>query len=316
MEQRRISLVGVPLGLGAGNAGAGAGYHAVHTARLTEALQAIGLDIADLGSLAVPMPGGDPGDPRARYLEPITETCDRVARWVEEQIADDCFPLVIGGDHSISAGTVAGSSAAAARRNESIGMIWIDAHGDMNTPETSPSGNVHGMPVAATLGLGPKPLADIRGFSPKVRPQNTVLIGIRDLDPAEFELIEEHGVRCITTREIDERGMFHCMHEAIERALDGTCGLHASLDMDALDPSIAPGVGTPVPGGLTFREAHLALEMIADTDQLLSFDVVEVNPMLDAHNLTARIAVGLIASALGKSIIPRPNRQARPLAPS
>ncbi len=316
MEQRRISLLGVPLGLGAGHAGAGAGYHAVHTAKLTDALAALGLEITDHGCLAVPAFSNDPGDPKARFLEPITETCDQLAAWVESQLVKGCFPLVIGGDHSISAGTVAGTAEHAHEIGESIGMIWIDAHGDMNTPDTSPSGNVHGMPVAASLGLGPKLLADIRGFSPKVRPEHTVLIGIRDLDPEEFELVEEHGVRCITTREIDERGMFHCMHEAIERANDGTRGMHVSLDMDALDPSVAPGVGTPVPGGLTFREAHLALEMIADTDKLLSFDVVEVNPMLDAHNLTARIAVGLIASALGKSIIPRTSRRARPVAHS
>jgi arginase len=316
MEQRRISLIGVPLCLGAGIVGAGAGYHAVRTARLTDALKDLGLDVCDSGSLAMPATPSDVGDPKARYLEPIVETCDRLAAWIEDQLAKGSFPLVIGGDHSIGAGTVAGTAAHWHRSGKSIGMIWLDAHGDMNTPETTPSGNVHGMPVAASLGLGPKRLADIRGFSPKVKPEHTVLIGVRDLDPKEFELIEQEGVRCITTREIDERGMFHCMHEAIERALDGTCGLHVSLDMDALDPSVAPGVGTPVPGGLTFREAHLALEMIADTDRLLSFDVVEVNPMLDAHNLTAKIAVGLIASVLGKSIIPRTSRRARPLAHS
>ncbi len=312
MEQRRISLLGVPLGLGAGHAGAGAGYHAVHTARLSDALTSLGLEVTDHGCLPMPTFAPDPGDPKARFLVPITAICDRLAEWVESQLVQGCFPLVIGGDHSIGAGTVAGTAEHAHEIGEAIGMIWIDAHGDMNTPETSPSGNIHGMPVAASLGLGPKMLADIRGFSPKVRPEHTVLIGVRDLDPAEFELVEKVGVRCITTREIDERGMFHCMHEAIERATDGTRGMHVSLDMDALDPSVAPGVGTPVPGGLTFREAHLALEMIADTDKLLSFDVVEVNPMLDAQNLTARIAVGLIASALGKSIIPRTSRRARP----
>lgn len=304
MLRQKVSIIGVPLGHGAGKPGAEGGGGALRTAKLLDELGKIGYDMRDCGTLPAP-PAGEPGNPRAKYLKEIVQVCDDLAGWMETELESGHFPLVIGGDHCIGAGTVAGTSAFHHKAENRIGVIWIDAHGDMNTPETSPSGNVHGMPLACCVGLGPEPLVKLRGFAPKVHPRNTVLVGIRELDPREIALIEESGVRAFTIRDIDERGMFNVMNEAIAAARQGTAGFHLSLDMDALDPSIAPGVGTPVPGGLTYREAHLALEMIADTESLLSMDVVEVNPMLDEEGLTARMAVGLIASALGKRILPR-----------
>lgn len=301
---KRVSILGVPISLGAGRWGAEAGDRAVRTAKLQQALAALGFDVHDEGSMAVPAATNE-GNPRARFLPEIADTCDRLAQWQQARLAEGAIPLAIGGDHSISVGTVAGTAAHFHERKGRIGLVWIDAHGDMNTPDSTPSGNIHGMSVAACIGLGANELTQLRGFAPKVDPRRVVIVGARDIDPGEFELIARHGVRLITMREIDERGMFMCMHEALERALDGTHGVHVSLDMDALDPSIAPGVGTPVLGGLTYREAHLALEMVADSERLVSMDVVEVNPMLDAQNLTAQMAVGLIASALGKRIVPR-----------
>jgi arginase len=301
---KRISILGVPISLGAGRWGVEAGDRAVRTAKLQQALTALGFDVREEGSLDVPHATNE-GNPRARFLAEIAGTCERLAQWQQARLAEGIIPLVIGGDHSIGAGTVAGTAAHYRERNGRIGLVWIDAHGDMNTPDTTPSGNIHGMSVAACIGLGARELTHLRGFAPKVDPRRVVIVGARDIDPGEFELIARHGVRVITMREIDERGMFMCMHEALERALDNTHGVHVSLDMDALDPSIAPGVGTPVLGGLTYREAHLALEMVADSERLVSMDVVEVNPMLDAQNLTAQMAVGLIASGLGKRITPR-----------
>ncbi|MGF1574001.1 MAG: arginase [Sumerlaeia bacterium] len=301
------SILGVPLGLGAGRIGADAGDRALRMERLHDQLLAMGVDVEDCKSLTIPS-ATNPGNPNARFLAEISDTCNKIAEWMQEKLQENRMPMVLGGDHSIGAGTVSGTAAFYHQRQERIGVIWIDAHADMNTPETSPSGNVHGMPLAALLGHGPDSLTKLRGFHPKISPRNTVLVGIRDIDEGEVKLIRELGVRAFTTRDIDERGMFSVMHEAIEWATFGTAGFHLSFDMDALDPTIAPGVGTPVPGGLTYREAHLALEMIADCGHMVSMDVVEVNPMLDAQNLTARVAVGLISSALGKSILPRFNK--------
>lgn len=301
------SILGVPLGLGAGRIGADAGDRALRMERLHDQLQAMGVDVEDCKSLTIPA-ATDPGNPNARFLEEISETCDQIAEWMGNKLSQGRMPMVLGGDHSIGAGTVSGTAAHFHGLGERVGVIWIDAHADMNTPETSPSGNVHGMPLAALLGHGSKQLTHLCGYAPKVLPRNTVLVGIRDIDEGEVELIRELGVRAFTTRDIDERGMFSVMHEAIEWATFSTAGFHLSFDMDALDPTIAPGVGTPVPGGLTYREAHLALEMIADCGHMVSMDMVEVNPMLDAQNLTARVAVGLISSALGKSILPRFNK--------
>jgi arginase len=213
-------------------------------------------------------------------------------------------PLVLGGDHSLAAGSVSGVAAFYRRRGEKIGVLWIDAHSDINTPETSPSGNVHGMPLAALLGLGPDALGNIFGYSPKIPPENTVLVGVRDIDAAERENILRAGVaEVFTMRDIDERGMRAVMEEALRVAENGTAGYHVSLDMDWIDPEDAPGVGTPVRGGATYREAHLAMEIIADHGRLLSFELVEVNPVIDEHNRTADLAVQLACSAFGKKIL-------------
>jgi arginase len=213
------------------------------------------------------------------------------------------FPFVLGGDHSVAAGTVAGVAEFYRRQNQKIGLIWIDAHADINTPETSPSGNVHGMPLAAILGLGPAELANICGFSPKVQRENCVLVGVRDIDTNEKENIRKAGIEAYTMRDIDERGMRTIMEEALRIAGRGTAGYHVSLDMDWIDPEDAPGVGTPVRGGASYREAHLAMEIIADHGRMTSFEIVEVNPVIDEHNRTADLAVELSLSALGKKIL-------------
>ena len=213
-------------------------------------------------------------------------------------------PLLLGGDHSLAAGSVSGVAEFYRRQGQKIGVLWIDAHSDINTPDTSPSGNVHGMPLAALLGLGPEPLGKIFGYSPKISPENTVLVGVRDIDAAERANIRRAGVAHVyTMRDIDERGMRAVMEEAIEAAGSGTAGYHVSLDMDWIDPEDAPGVGTPVRGGATYREAHLAMEILADDGRLLSFEIVEVNPVIDEHNRTADLAVELACSAFGKKIL-------------
>lgn len=303
-DEKQIGILGVPIGLGAGRVGPEGGDRTVRMAHLRGALEALGYRVQDHGSMAVPRPA-DPGDLRIKYLPEIARVCRDVAGWVEQRLASGTMPVVLGGDHSLTVGSVSGVASHLHRQGKRLGLIWIDAHADMNTPETSPSGNIHGMALASLLGYGDEALTELCGFAPKVSARNAVLVGIRDIDQTEQQMLARSGVRTFTIRDIDERGMFSVMHEAIEHASHGTAGIHVSLDMDALDPTAAPGVGTPVPGGLTYREAHLALEMIADTENLVSMDVVEVNPMLDAQDLTARMAVGLIASALGKRILAR-----------
>jgi arginase len=264
----------------------------------------LGYEVLDSGDLTVRIMEEMVEEPcRQMYLEEITRVCGLLAHKVKEAIQNGHFPLVLGGDHSIGAGTVSGVSAYHHDRNRKVGLIWIDAHTDINTPETSPSGNVHGMPVAALVGLGPEELADLQGFRPKVDPANCVIVGARDIDPLEKENIRSSGVRVITMTEIDKRGMSSVMDEAISMASTGTAGFHCSLDLDAIDPQFAPGVGTPVPGGITFRESHLALEMIGDSGALLSMECVELNPVLDVVNRTGELGVELVCSALGKKIL-------------
>ena len=213
------------------------------------------------------------------------------------------FPLVLGGDHSVAVGTVAGVAASYRQRGEKIGLIWIDAHADMNTPESSPSGNVHGMPLACCMGLGPSELTEILDFAPKVDPHNVVLIGIRDVDAREAGEVRKSGVTVFTMRDIDERGLRFVMEQAIAIAGRGTTGIHLSLDMDSVDPDEAPGVGTPVRGGMTYREAHLAMETVSDSGRMVSMEIVEVNPVLDSANRTALLGVELVTSAMGKRIL-------------
>jgi arginase len=301
---KQIRVIGVPLDLGQSRRGVDMGPSAVRVAGLEARLEAIGHVVEDGGNVAVAIPEQKKeGAAHAKYLKEITATCTKSADLVLKTLEAGKVPLVLGGDHSVAAGTVAGVAEFYRRQNQKIGLIWIDAHSDMNTPESSPSGNVHGMPLAAIMGLGPADLGNIYNFSPKVHPENCVLVGIRDVDAFEKENIRKAGVEVFTMRDIDERGMRSVMEEALRMAGRGTAGYHVSLDMDWIDPEDAPGVGTPVWGGATYREAHLAMEIISDHGRLLSLEIVEVNPVIDEHNQTADLAVELSLSAFGKKIL-------------
>ncbi|MDX2268070.1 MAG: arginase [Bryobacter sp.] len=304
MRKATVAIVGAPMDLGAGRRGVDMGPSAVRVANIHQRLESLGYQVADLGNIEVVQPESVPKrNDTARYLLEISQSCARLAKLVEKVMSQGHFPLVLGGDHSVAAGTLAGVAKHCRKQKEKIGVIWIDAHADMNTPGTTPSGNVHGMPLAASLGLGPHELTHLAGFSPKVNPRNVVLIGVRDVDDAESENIRQSGVKVFTMREVDEMGMRSVMEHAIGTATDGTDGFHLSFDMDGVDPDEAPGVGTPVRGGLTYREAHLAMELINDSGSLASLEIVEVNPVLDTANRTALLAVELAASALGKKIL-------------
>ena len=295
-----MTIVGAPLDLGQGRRGVDMGPSAIRYAGLEERLSSFGCQVVDRGNVTTPEPEAlAVRDERARFLPEILEACSRLGAIVAEVVADGAVPLVLGGDHSVALGTLAGLRAAA---GEPGGVIWIDAHGDLNTPDSSPSGNVHGMPLAAALGVAGDRFAHSGLSLPAVDVDRVVLVGVRSLDPAERTLIRERGIRAITMTEIDRIGIEAAMREAIDRA-SGSGFVHISLDLDALDPEIAPGVGTPVKGGLTYREAHLACEDLAEAGVVGSFELVEVNPILDRENGSASIAVELAASALGQSIL-------------
>jgi arginase len=280
------------------------GPSAVRVAGLEARLEELGHVVEDAGNVAVAIAEQkQEGDPHAKYLKEIVAICTKNADLVLKTLEAGKVPIVLGGDHSVAAGTVAGVAEFYRRQNQKVGLIWIDAHTDINTPESSPSGNVHGMPLAALCGLGPSELANIFGFSPKVHSENCVLVGVRDIDFIEKENVRKAGIAVFTMRDIDERGMRTVMEEALRIAGRGTAGYHVSLDMDWIDPEDAPGVGTPVRGGATYREAHLAMEIIADHGRMLSFEIVEVNPVIDEHNRTAELAVELALSAFGKKIL-------------
>jgi arginase len=297
-------LIGEPLDLGAGRRGVDMGPSALRVAELHQRLGRLSYLVEDRGNVeVVQAESRDAGNPHARYLPEIAETCRRLASMTEKAAGEGRFPLVLGGDHSLAVGSVSGVSRHYRRKKESIGLIWIDAHADMNTPESSMSGNVHGMPLACIIGRGPRELTHIYNYAPKVPARNTVIVGLRAVDQLERQMVRESGVHFFTMRDIDERGLKAVMMDALRFATDGTSGFHLSFDMDSVDPQQAPGVGTPVPGGLTYREAHLAMEMAGDSGQLLALDVVEVNPVLDIANRTADLGVQLIASALGKRIL-------------
>src|SRR3954466_14701188 len=305
---KKIRILGVPLDLGASRRGVDMGPSAVRVAGLEARLEQLGHVVEDGGNIAVAIAEQkSSGNPHAKYLKEITATCTKHAEQVFKTLEAGKFPLVLGGDHSVAAGTVAGVDEFFRQQRRAqeqrVGLIWIDAHADINTPDTSPSGNVHGMPLAAIMGLGPSELSNIFNFSPKVAPENCVLVGIRDVDSHEKENIKRAGVEVYTMRDIDERGMRTVIEEALRAAGRGTAGYHVSLDMDWIDPEDAPGVGTPVQGGATYREAHLAMEIIADHGRMTSFEIVEVNPVIDEHNATAMLAVELAVSVFGKKII-------------
>ena len=302
---RRIRVIGVPLDLGASRRGVDMGPSAVRVAGLEARLESLGHLVMDAGNIRVEIAETQtPGDESARYLNEIAKTCTRTAETVVAALEAGEIPLLLGGDHSLAAGSVSGVAEFYRRQQQKIGLLWIDAHSDINTPETSPSGNVHGMPLAALLGLGPEPLTNIFGYAPKIAPENTVLVGVRNIDQAERDNLRRAGMTEVyTMRDIDERGMRSVMEEALRAAGRGTAGYHVSLDMDWIDPEEAPGVGTPVRGGATYREAHLAMEIVADHGRLLSFEIVEVNPVIDEHNRTADLAVELACSVFGKKIL-------------
>jgi len=280
------------------------GPSALRVAGLHARLSALGYEVEDRGNVPVHQPESQTsGSARARYLPQIAEASRRLARLVEAAAGAGQVPLVLGGDHSVAVGSVSGMSHHLKRQGRALGLIWIDAHADMNTPATTPSGNVHGMPLACLTGQGPRELARIYGYAPKVWPSNVALVGIREVDQLEKPHVRRSGVRAFTMRDVDERGLRAIMEEAIAIASNGTAGIHVSLDMDAVDPREAPGVGTPVRGGFTYREAHLLMELVCDSGRLASMDVVEVNPVIDEANRTALLAVELVSSAMGKRIL-------------
>lgn len=296
-----VRIIGVPMDLGASRRGTDMGPSAMRAAFLHTRIRDLGHDVEDVGNVHVPQM--EENIPRSKkglkFKDEILHACSHLADKVEQAVADGAIPLVLGGDHSVAIGTIAGL----ARHSKDRGLIWFDAHADFNTLETSPSGNIHGMPVSAALGIGHPDLADFDRPGPKIPKENVVLVGLRDVDPKEADLLEEHGIAHFTMRDIDERGMSKIMQEAIAIAGKGKDGIHVSFDLDGVDPQWAPGTGTTVEGGFTYREAHLALEVLSDSGKVTSMEFVEVNPLLDNGNQTGRFAVGLIASLLGKAIV-------------
>ena len=301
---QKIRIIGVPMDLGASRRGVDMGPSALRAAGLQARIKQLGHQVEDIGNISVKQPEElSYGEKRAKYIGEITDACKDLGAAVLKSLEEGYLPVVLGGDHSIAAGSISGVAAHFRKEKKSIGCIWLDAHSDMNTPETSPSGNVHGMPLSAIMGYGTGELDELFGFKPKIEPQNVVLVGVRDLDTHEKKFIKKLGVKAFTMREIDERGMREVMSDALKYAMDDTDGIAVSLDMDFVDPSDAPGVGTPVRGGVTYREAHLAMEMIADSESMVSMEIVEINPMIDEHNRTALLAVELALSGLGKKIL-------------
>jgi arginase len=303
--RREVALVSVPIDLGAGRRGVDMGPSALRIAGITQTVERLGYVVRESGTVPVgAFETTDPGgEERARFLNEIVDVAERVAAVVTSGLEKGYLPLILGGDHSLSIGTVAAVARHYGTGGASVGLIWVDAHVDMNTPATTPSGNIHGMSLAVLTGHGHPRLLEVNGSRPGVAPENVTVLGARELDDGEKELVRRLGVRVITMSEIDERGIGPCMDEALERANRATGGFHLSFDLDSLDPHAAPGVGTPVQGGLTYREAHLVCEKAAGTERLVSLEVVELNPVLDHRNHTARLAVGLVASALGQSIL-------------
>ncbi|HEX8922480.1 MAG TPA: arginase [Pyrinomonadaceae bacterium] len=301
---RRVSILGVPLGFGSSLAGVDIGPAALRVARLNQRIAQLGYEVRDLGDMRLARPQ-IPAEPiaKAKYLQEIGAVCEELALEVRNILNGGELPLVLGGDHSIAIGSFAGVSSFYRERNQTLGLIWFDAHADMNTPETSPSGNIHGMPLSALLGFGAQELTHVAGFAPKLDPRLCAHIGARDIDSGERELIRQLGMRFFTMREIDERGISSCMDEAITIASRASAGYGVTFDIDVLDPGDAPGSGTLVRGGLTYREAHLALEKIAEAGGMRSLELVEINTALDVNNRTAEIGVELILSALGKTIL-------------
>ena len=301
---RDLALISVSIDLGAGRRGVDMGPSALRIAGITEEVEELGYRLREAGTVtATGFETADSGAPRLRFHAEILDVAGRTKALVMDALGSGCRPLILGGDHSLAIGSIAGVAEHYRASGGSIGVIWVDAHADMNRPETTPSGNIHGMSLAVLMGRGDDALVELTGANPAVKPENVSVLGARELDQGEKDLIAELGVRIFTMSEIDERGVAVCMEEALERANDGTVGFHLSFDLDALDPSVAPGVGTPVQGGLTYREGHLVCEKAARSGRLVSLELVELNPVLDGMNHTALQGVELVASALGKTIL-------------
>jgi arginase len=301
---RPVHIIGVPLDLGGNRRGVDMGPSALRIAGLGERIQQLGRAVVDRGDLAAPIPETRaPGDERKKYIREIARVCQKLYQTAIMSLDDGAIPLVLGGDHSLAAGSVAATADFARRSGKPIGLIWVDAHGDMNTPASTTSGNVHGMPLASLLGPEPAELSRIAGFSPKALPEHTVLIGVRNLDVREKELVKSARVHVFTMKDIDRNGVASVVERAIELASAGTAGFHVSFDLDVCDPTIAPGVGTPVKGGLDYREAHMLMELLSDSGRLLALDLVEVNPIIDTQNATAILGTELALSAFGMRIL-------------
>ncbi len=290
--------------LGAGRRGVDMGPSAIRIAGLNQAIARLGHEVTDIGNVHIHPPEAVAEvNAQTRFLPQIAEACEELARMVEAVLDQGAVPVILGGDHSIAIGSAAGVASFYRKRDQKIGIVWLDAHTDINTPETTPSGNIHGMPLAALLGYGAEELTHVAGFAPKVLPEHTAIIGARSVDPGERELIKSLGIRVFTMTELDERGMADCIEEAIEIASRNTVGFHLTMDMDFIDPFYAPGVGTPEQGGATYRESHFAMEKMANSGRVLSVEITEVNPLYDTSNRTGQLAVELILSALGKHIL-------------
>ncbi len=302
---KAVHIIGVPLDLGGNRRGVDMGPSAFRIASLGERIASLGSVVTDKGDLPAPIPETQElKDESKKYIREIAKVCQKLYQTARESLEEGAMPLTLGGDHSIAAGSVAAAADWARRTRElPIGLIWVDAHGDMNTPATSLSGNVHGMPLAALLGPEPAELSRIGGFSPKVLPAHTVLIGVRNLDAREKEAVRNSHVHVFTMKDIDRQGIASVVEQAVNLAGNGTAGIHVSFDMDVCDPLIAPGVGTPVKGGLNYRETHMVMEIVADSGLLTSLDMVEVNPTLDVQNTTAQLGTELVLSALGMKIL-------------
>ncbi|MFC3779340.1 arginase [Bacillus chungangensis] len=297
---KKISIVGVPMDLGQMRRGVDMGPSAIRYAGVVERLEKLGYEIKDIGDIEIGAADrGHDSSNNLRNLKAVAEGNERLAKKIDGIIQQNRFPLVLGGDHSIAIGTLAG----VAKHYKELGVIWYDAHGDLNTADTSPSGNIHGMPLAASLGYGHPSLTEIGKYSPKIKPENVVVIGARDLDDGEKEFIKENNIKVYTMHEIDRLGMAQVMEQTIDYLKNRTDGVHLSLDLDGLDPNDAPGVGTPVLGGISYRESHLAMEMLAESHLITSAEFVEINPILDRENQTAKVAVALMGSLFGEKLL-------------
>lgn len=301
MTKKKITIIGVPMDLGQTRRGVDMGPSAMRYAGIIERLENLDYEVVDRGDIVIGRPANYhiKGDDHLKFLDEVVEANQQLAKVVSQVAGEGDLPLILGGDHSVAIGTLAGL----AKKHENLGVIWFDAHGDLNTADTSPSGNIHGMPLAVSLGLGHPHLTEVGSKKPKVKPENIVILGARSLDEGERILIKEKGIKVFTMHEIDRNGMARVMEEVIEYFAGKTDGIHLSLDLDALDPIEAPGVGTPVMGGITYREAHLAMEILAERKLITSVELVEVNPIIDTRNKTAEIAVGLVGSLFGEKLL-------------